>query len=239
MPGLIAATLAIVLAWPLVRMYSSAGLEERSKTELALYSADVRDYLQPHPRSAFWGAGAEPWVERALFPGLMAIALTLVGLTRRLGRLRVVYLVGLLVAFEMSRGSNGEIYRYLYEWLGFMRGIRAPARAGFLFGLALAVLSGFGVQRLLAGRSRAASFTIVAILTIAIGVDLRPALQLESGLAFCSAHVSIDQADRRARGVPDGIAHQRHGPGHGYAVHVLLHLAWRAIDQRVQRTSSA
>jgi hypothetical protein len=103
-----------------------------------------------------------------------------VGLTRRLGRLRVVYLVGLLVAFELSRGANGEIYPYLYEWLGFMRGIRAPARAGFLFGLALAVLSGFGVQRLLAGRSQAASFTIVAILTIATGIDLRPALQLES-----------------------------------------------------------
>ena len=179
-PGLIAATLAIVLAWPLVRMYSSAGLGERSKTELALYSADVRDYLQPHPRSAFWGAGAEPWVERALFPGFMAIALTLVGVTYRLGRLRVVYLVGLLVAFEMSRGANGEIYPYLYEWLGFMRGIRAPARAGFLFGLALAVLAGFGVQRLLAGRSRAASFTIVGILIIAIGVDLRPALRLET-----------------------------------------------------------
>ena len=178
-PGLIAATLAFALAWPLVRMYSSARLEERSTTEVGFYSAEARDYLRPHPSSAFWGAGSNPRAERALFPGIMAIALTLVGLTRRLGRLRVVYFVGLLVAFELSRGSNGEIYPYLYEWLGFMRGMRAPARAGFLFGLALAVLSGFGVQRLLAGRSQAASFTIVAVLTIAIAVDLRPAIDLQ------------------------------------------------------------
>ena len=59
----------------------------------------------------------------------MAIALTLVGLTRRLGRLRVTYLVGLLIAFDISLGSNGHIFPYLYEWLLFMRGMRAPAKS--------------------------------------------------------------------------------------------------------------
>ncbi len=179
-PGFIAATLAFALAWPLVRTYSSAGLEERPAREVALYSAEARDYLRPTATSALWGAGSEASAERGLFPGIMAIALTLVGLTRRLGRIRVVYLVGLVLAFEMSLGLNGHIYPYLYEWLAFMRGMRAPARAGFLVGLTLAVLSGFGVQRLLAGRSRAASFAIVAVLTIAIAVDLRPAVYLQT-----------------------------------------------------------
>ena len=177
-PALAAGTLAIVLASPLVSTYSSADLEERSEKELALYSAEARDYLQPHPRSAFWGAGSEPWVERALFPGIMAIALAVIGVTRRLGRIRVVYLVGLVIAFELSLGVNGYVYPHLYEWLGFMRGLRAPARAGFLFGLALAVLAGFGVQRLLAGRSLSTSLAMVGVLTVAIGADLRPAVEI-------------------------------------------------------------
>jgi hypothetical protein len=179
-PGLIVATLAVVLAWPLARTYSSAQLGDRSTKELAAYSAEVRDYLVPHPRSAFWGAGSEPAAERALFPGIMAVALALVGLTRPLGRFRVVYLVALLIAFEISRGVNGHLYPYLYEWFGFMRGMRAPARAGFLVGLALAVLAGFGVQRVVAGRSRTTAFAIVAALTAAIAVDLRPTIELQT-----------------------------------------------------------
>jgi hypothetical protein len=179
-PGLIAATLAFALAWPLVRMYSSGQLDERPTKELGYYSAEAGDYLQAHPRSAVWGAGSRPFGERALFPGVVAIALALVGLTRPLGRVRVVYLGALLIAFEISLGVNGHIYPYLYEWFGFMRGMRAPARAGFLFGLALAVLAGFGVQRLVAGRSRAVAFAIGAVLTIATGVDLRPTLDLQT-----------------------------------------------------------
>jgi hypothetical protein len=181
-PGAIAATLVVVLALPLVRTYQSARLSERTVDELALYSAEVKDYARAHPRSAFWGTRTlegPPPAERALFPGIMALALTIIGLTRRLGPIRVVYLGALLIAFEISRGANGFIYPYLYEWLPFMRGMRAPARAGFLVGLALAVLSGFGVQRLLAGRSRVASLALMTALTVAIGVDLRPALQLQ------------------------------------------------------------
>jgi hypothetical protein len=178
--GVISVALAFVLAWPLASVYSSSQLEERSTKELGYYSAEAGDYLRPHPRSAFWGAGSAPPAERALFPGIMAITLAIVGLTRPLGRLRVVYLGALLVAFEISLGVNGHIYPYLYEWFGFMRGMRAPARAGFLVGLALAVLAGFGVRRLVAGRSRAAGFAIGAALTIATAVDLRPAIELQT-----------------------------------------------------------
>jgi hypothetical protein len=179
-PGIVAAVVAFALTWPLARTYSSARLGERSTTELAAYSAEARDYLRPHPRSVLWGAGSTPPAERALFPGITAVALAIVGLTRRLGRLRIVYLGALVVAFEISLGVNGHLYPYLYEWFAFMRGMRAPARAGFLFGLALTVLAGFGVQRLLAGHSRAAAVGIVAALTVAIAVDVRPTIDLET-----------------------------------------------------------
>ena len=182
-PGAIAGVVALALAFPLARTYQSARLSERSVKELALYSADVSDFFRAHPRSAFWGnrtLPGPPPAERALFPGIMAIALTAIGLTRRLGRIRVVYIGALLIAFEVSLGANGFVYPYLYESFSFMRGMRAPARAGFLVGLALAVLSGFGVQRLIAGRSRAASLAVMAVLTVATGIDLRPNIELQT-----------------------------------------------------------
>ena len=69
---------------------------------------------------------------------------------------RAAYAGALLVAFEISRGFNGPVYPYLYEWLPFVRGLRVPARSSLLVGLSLALLAGFGVRRLLAGRSRPA-----------------------------------------------------------------------------------
>jgi hypothetical protein len=181
-PGAIAVVLALALAFPLVRTYQSARLNERSVRELALYSADVSDYGRANLRSAFWAhrtLPGPPPTERALFPGIMAIALTAIALTWRLGRTRIVYLGALVIAFEISRGSHSLLYSSLYESLSFMRGMRAPARAGFLVGLALAVLSGFGVRRLLAGRSRSASLALTAALTVAIGIDLWPNIELQ------------------------------------------------------------
>jgi hypothetical protein len=176
-----AGALALALAYPLAATYRSAQLTERTSHELSLYSAEPRDYGRAHPRSALWGDENDPPpAERALFPGAMAIVLAVIAFTRRLGPHRLVYLVALAAAFELSLGANGLVYPYLFDSLSFMRGMRAPARAGFLFGLALAVLAGFGAQRLLAGRSRAAAFGIVAVLTVAIGIDLRPRIELQT-----------------------------------------------------------
>jgi hypothetical protein len=57
--------------------------------------------------------------------------------------------------------------------------MRAPARASLLVGLALAVLAGFAVRRLVAHRSRVWSAGLVGVLTVLIGVDLYPTLYLE------------------------------------------------------------
>ena len=240
-PGAISVALALALAFPLVRTYEAARLDERSVDELALYSAEVSDYLRAHPRSAFWGnrtLPGPPPAERALFPGLMALALTIIGLTRRLGRTRVVYLGALLIAFEISRGANGFVYPYLYEWLSFMRGMRAPARAGFLVGLALAVLSGFGVQRLIAGRSRSASLAVMAALTLAVGVDLRPTIELQHVWPLPAVHLPIGHTQGGARRVSDG-AEPRHRLHDRHPAHVLLDLARGSTHQRLQRPRPA
>jgi hypothetical protein len=180
-PSVIAAGLALMLAWPLVRTYAAAKLGDREADTVAYYSATAADYVRAHPRSAAWGnrtlPGRQP--ERALFPGVMLLLLTAIALVPPLGITRTVYAGALLVMFELSRGFNGPIYPHLYDWLPFLRGMRVPARASIIVGLALAVLAGFAVRRLVANRSAWATRAILAIMVLAIAADLRPLLRLE------------------------------------------------------------
>jgi len=180
-PAAVAGVLAVLLAWPLARTYTAARLGDRDIHTVAYYSATAADYLRAHPRSATWGErtlpGRQP--ERALFPGVMMLLLAAIALVPPIGVTRTVYVGGLLLAFEISRGFNSPIYPYLYDWLPFFRGLRVPARASVLVGLALAVLAGFGARRLLAGRSVPAARIAVAALIAAIALDLRPLLRLE------------------------------------------------------------
>jgi hypothetical protein len=180
-PATIAGAVALLLAYPLARTYSAAHLGDRDVPTVSYYSATASDYLRAHPRSAMWAERGLPGrrAERALFPGVMALLLAAIALIPPLGATRAAYAGALLVAFEISRGFNGPIYPYLYEWLPFVRGLRVPARSSLLVGLSLAVLAGFGVRRLLAGRSRPVTRAVLAALTVAIAIDLWPALRLE------------------------------------------------------------
>lgn len=180
-PAVIAGGLALVLALPLARTYSSARLGDRDPGTVAYYSATAADYLRAHPRSATWGTLTLPgrMPERALFPGVMILLLAAVALIPPFGATRAAYAGALLVAFEMSRGFNSLFYPYLYEWLPFIRGLRVPARASILVGLTLALLAAFGVRRLLAGRSAGLQRGVLGVLVVAIAIDLRPLLRLE------------------------------------------------------------
>jgi hypothetical protein len=183
-PGALAGVLLVVLAFPLYRTYRSAHLGDREVHEVTPYSATATDYLRPHARSATWGQtrwareGPQP-PERALFPGIVALALAAIALIPPLGAMRLVYGTALVAAFELSRGMNGLVYPFLYEWLPFMRGLRSPARASVLVGLSLGVLAGFAVSRLLSGASPLRRRFGVALAIVAAAIDLRPSLQLE------------------------------------------------------------
>jgi len=180
-PMAIAGALALLLAVPLARTYRAAQLGDRDIATVTYYSATASDYLRAHPRSALWGdrtlPGRRP--ERALFPGLMILVLAAIALVPPFGVTRVVYAAALLVAFEISRGFNSPLYPYLYDSLPFVRGLRVPARCSILVGLTLAVLAGFGVRRVLAGRSAWLTRGVLGALIVAVAVDLRPALRLE------------------------------------------------------------
>jgi hypothetical protein len=181
-PAILAGALALLLAWPLARTYSAAKLGDRDASTVAYYSATTGDYFRAHPRSATWGEvtffpGRMP--ERALFPGAMMLLLAAIALIPPVGRTRAAYALVLVVMFEVSRGFNSAFYPYLYEWLGFVRGLRVPARASILVGLVLSLLAGFAVRRLLVGRSPILVTGAVAAVIVAIGIDLRPDLRLE------------------------------------------------------------
>ena len=116
-PLAVAAAIALVLAIPLARPYFAAqpAKGERDVPTVTFYSANASDYFRAHPRSAMYGGRllADEYPERALFPGVTPLALTAVALVPPLGAVRIAYLAGLLVSFDLSRGFHGAVYSYL------------------------------------------------------------------------------------------------------------------------------
>jgi hypothetical protein len=93
---------------------------------------------------------------------------------------RVVYAVGLVVAFDLSLGSNGIMYPFLYDWCLPFRGLRAPARYSMLVGLSLAILAGFGAARLIESvRSRRGRVAFAAVLCAVILAEPKPPVAVE------------------------------------------------------------
>jgi hypothetical protein len=176
-PAVVAGVLALALAWPLVRTYRSAHLADRSTDVVQFYSATVSDYFGAHWRMATWGheGGRQPRPERALFPGAVILTLALIAVLPPFGRIRLIYLLAFIVAFELSRGFNDPIYRVLYDYSSVIRGLRATGRASILAGMSLAVLAGFGTRRIfLALRSPMAPRIVTAVLTLAVAIDVWP-----------------------------------------------------------------
>jgi hypothetical protein len=137
---------------------------ERTAEEVANGSATWRNYLAPAESNALYGNALSRFMqpERRLFPGFVATALALVGLWRlgsphdRAARSPdpqvLAYALGLLLAFDVSLGFNGFTYRVLYDYVLPFRGLRIPARMGMMVGFSLAILAGYGADRLAGGR---------------------------------------------------------------------------------------
>lgn len=182
-PAAVAGIVAIVLAVPLARPYAQAQAikGERGEAVVKYYSADIEDFLRPHPRLATYAGRLLPDVhpERALFPGFSPLVLSVVALAPPIGQLRLAFTAGLLVAVDMTQGLNGSLYPFLYDVFPPIRGMRVPARFSILLGLALAVLAAFGARRLMA-RCRTPAMRTLAFagMTALILVDLRPELEL-------------------------------------------------------------
>jgi len=164
---------------PVGRAYLAARkvVGERRTDEIARNSATWRNYLAPPEVNIVYGKVFARFMdpERRLFPGFAAVALALVGLWPRTreglrGFARApqfAYALGLILAFDVSLGFNGVIYRGLYDYFLPFKALRIPARMGLMVGFSLAILAGYGAARI-AGRLRSET-TRRAVLTL-IGV---------------------------------------------------------------------
>jgi hypothetical protein len=182
LPAVAGALVAGLVAVPLVRAFVAAQplKAERTTDEIRFYSATPLDYLRGNLHSALWKDRIlPPEPERALFPGVMPLALAAIGLAPPLSAIRLVYLAGLFVALDCSFGFNGAFYPLLHRSFPPVRGLRVAARFSVLVGLTLAILAGFGVRRVLgwcrSPRARWSAITAVAGLVV---IDAWPALPL-------------------------------------------------------------
>jgi hypothetical protein len=156
-----------------------ATFSERSIDEVKYYSATAVDFLKPHIRSRMYGGwSANGFAERQLFPGLVALALAVVALWPPVKTIRFAYGVALVVAFDGSLGMNGVLFPLLRTFVPPFRGLRVPARFSILAGLALAILAGLAVARIL-DRVRGWRLPVWAGLAALAIVDLLPRLELE------------------------------------------------------------
>jgi hypothetical protein len=183
-PVATALAVAIVLAAPLARPYLAAQAVkgDRDEGSVRVFSAGPSDYLRAHARSATYGGrllAADPYPERALFPGALPLALTAVALVPPVGPVRLAYAAGLVAAFDISLGFNGLTYQHLYRWWLPIRGLRVPARMSIILAISLAVLSAFGARLLFDRvRGRVGPGLVFAALVVGVAVDVRPSLVL-------------------------------------------------------------
>jgi hypothetical protein len=144
-----------------------------------MFSARPSSYLVATPDNRVWGASLQSRgrPERRLFPGATVVLLAMVGLLLKPpSRNVIVYLLALVLAFEMSLGFSGHIYGWLYQYIPVYRGLRAAARLGIYVLLFLSILAGYGMAAIVEGRRNALRITlsviVVALMVYEYRVDL-------------------------------------------------------------------
>ena len=167
----LALPLAVLAIYSVPYQESLRAVGERPRADVAGYSARPLDFLSApannwlYGRTSRWGAN-----ERHLFPGVVALALAVVGLWGTTDPRLRIHGLGLGFALVLALGFNAGLYTLLYDWVLPFRGLRVPARAGILVLLGIAVLAGAGLARIL-GRARSRAVTsLVATLAIAASV---------------------------------------------------------------------
>ena len=163
--GALAASVSVVYSLP----YSTASARVGTRTmhEVATFSAQPGDYRSATPGNVLYGSRSRGEPERRLFPGLLPPLLALAGLLlARPTPVAIAYLVGMVLAFELSLGAYGLLYPVLYEHVGVFRALRAPARASVFCLLFLGVLAARGTAALTAAMTEAKRRAAAALLCV-------------------------------------------------------------------------
>jgi hypothetical protein len=144
--ALVAGSISAVYSIPYSKAAARVGV--RGMHEVTMFSARPRDYRRATPTNLLYG-NERGRPERRLFPGVVPSLLALVGLL--LVRPRpssIAYVLGLIVAFELSLGMYGRLYPFLLDHVSAFAGLRAPARAAIIAFMFLGVLAAQGYAAL-------------------------------------------------------------------------------------------
>jgi len=177
MPGMVAAVLtAIVLFAPAAKAYLEARtvVGERGRQENVSYSATIDNYAAAPDKNWVYGWTSKRFggLERNLFPGIVALALTAVALWPPLSAVRLTYAIALAFAVDLTLGFNGLSYPLLYKFVSPVRALRIPALAVIVVGFSLAVLAGFGAARLRRGALTAVMVALVMLESASLPMPL-------------------------------------------------------------------
>jgi hypothetical protein len=144
---------------PYLRILAQDPDATRGREEVVFYSPPLRSLLAAPGESRVWGQATAfardtlPWApEQALFPGLLAVVLAIIGLRWRGATpgLRIGLFVGTALLVLLSLGFSllgGALYAPLFDYAPGWSGLRTPGRLAFLWSLGLALLAAFGAQR--------------------------------------------------------------------------------------------
>lgn len=173
---LLGGALAAALSWAYSLPYSAAAARvgTRSRQDVESFSARPRDYVFATPTNLLYGSPDRGPSERQLFPGILPPLLALVGLLLVPPATEAIaYLVGLVVAFELSLGVNGQLYSLLYQHLGVLHGLRATARASVFVLLFLGVLAAHGTAALARAMPRVKGVVLAPLLCAVVLLEYR------------------------------------------------------------------
>lgn len=182
---LVAALTVAPIAIPYASLRAEGMRSELNIDEARSYSADHRTYMRGHsgpltqllPRSV--RDSLDQYVGRqgeVLFPGIILVALAVVGLLRTRVTAVWFYVALTTVAVWASLGPQGGLYVWLADVIPFMSFLRAPVRFGVLTLMGVSVFAGWGIAAITTHSRRAA--VVAALLMALVAFELRVAWPL-------------------------------------------------------------
>jgi hypothetical protein len=184
-----AALLAAAIVTPFILPYWFARRDQgltRHWQEIEFYAPRGAEFLSSPSRLHLatplrWGYRSGKAMDE-LFPGVTGTLLTIcavaTGLAWRDRRARMLLAIG-VTGTLLSLGPSLPPYRWMYDHIALLQGIRAPTRFGFLALVAVAGLSGFAVSRLAGRLHRTWAVAVPVVICIAVNVEA-----LRAPLAF-------------------------------------------------------
>ena len=162
--AIVIAILVVPFFLPYLQVQREMGFE-RKVVESEPFSASLKLYAEVSPQNILYGNLLAPYPPIMLggypldnlFPGVIALALAIVGVIATKNRERWFYFSLFIFAFLLSLGPRlffapnvgTDItlpYRWFYDLFPLMRALRAPVRFDALVMFALAILAGFGIH---------------------------------------------------------------------------------------------